>query len=229
MNQYPQAATRPRVPRWAVGGIAAAALLAGCGSETAGPSSTTSARSAPNIAPSKAQKPSGEAKASPSKSTTAGTLGKTVVCDAIFTIKTGNDAFQVIGRPVVGPDKQPMHTEVNQMGGNVEPLVPQEGTVTWYSLAGKELATDDVPCKEAPLFPKRIESPAVPDNIKWQFTTDAQGKQPEHWDLNALKPADFAGVGLNYTNEENPMTQFDLGEVLNQAAHDVKNHPIYNN
>lgn len=232
MNRYPNTASRLPVPRWAVGGAAALALFAtGCaegGSATKDTNKTIVSEDTPSATTSSRNPQAGESTPPQSATPSSGpnAIGKTVVCDALFTQKTGNDAYQVIGRPVVDAGGYPEHVEVNEVGAKIEPQPHQSGEITWYDLEGEKVSESELVCNEVNIFPKRIES-GVPENIAWQLTSDLQGKQPKHWDLNALKPANFAGVSLNYTNPENPMTRFDVQEIVNQAQADAAKHPVY--
>lgn len=219
MNRYPTTALRAPRPGWAVAGVAALALVAGCGEGAREGSDTTTKSIAPT-----APNPHTSEQPQPSASNTS---GKVTVCDALFTQRVGANAFQVIGRPIVDDHRYPKLVESNEMGAKVMPQAPKNGEITWYTLEGKRVAEDDVTCNSANIFPKRLENPRIPENVAWQLTTDLQGTQPEHWDLNALKPAGFAGVSLNYTNPEHPMTSFDIGEVVGQARHDAAKFPVY--
>jgi hypothetical protein len=111
----------------------------------------------------------------------------------------------------MGDDGRPQEVLAGRAGVIVEPATPQEGDVAWYSLGGKPLDSEDVNCRQSPLYARQLTQPN--DSKIWVATTNQAAAVPKYWDAHALEPAGFGGVGLNYGT----MPAANLVGILNAA------------
>lgn len=215
-----------------VAAAAAAVLLSGCGTgeegaRDAGAASSASAgESARTGTENTAKPPTDFNTPSAGESPTLATpvpgermVGQ-VVCDGLFTQEVRDGQYLVIGRPVVDPTSHyPLGVETSPGGVQVMQET-HTGPITWYDLEGKKQPIQDIHCERNEVYPRHITPNNDRDSL-WVASDSPNSKEPEHWDLNALNPDGFGGIGLDYANMDNLMSASDIGEVVAQAQRDA--------